>query len=473
MLLQHQISMLYKACVALALLPSAGAWSIPSVGANALRTAPLPRSAQFAMTANAEVKMMDEDTTKLEVDAAVVVPTRAEPTSIMGRLNKARDTNTVLNIVEKEAATMTGVELARALHKLAGNNKRRRASREALMRDRRFDALIDAIVACPVDELTSHSVADILWSCATLQQLPPRLLMPSLTSVAAQLEAEAFDGPQLARVVWSLARLETKPTKLLVRIEEQAITRFDGMNPQNFANLLWGFAKLNYQPKTLMPHISDALLAPGKIETAKAVEVADLAYALRDLAKPGEIDALLTALALRATPETALRDLSSRQLCKLVDCYATLEATEMLPDGLLDAWIGVIKVAHADTPLMARDGASLERALGRLGIDSVWIKSSEMLAAWKEAAGGGSSRKRLAAFSDEELQKVFNAIDVDGSGDIDLSELQQAMSHLSSGDADVEKMLAFGDSDGNLEISFEEFKRIMKNAMMGKREMIV
>merc|ERR1719171_2668762 len=103
--------------------------------------------------------MTDEDTTKLEVDAAVVVPTRAEPKSIMGRLNKARDTNSVLNIVEKEAATMSGAELARALHKLAGNNKRRRASREALMRDRRFDALIDAIVACEAGDLSSHSVA--------------------------------------------------------------------------------------------------------------------------------------------------------------------------------------------------------------------------------------------------------------------------------------------------------------------------
>ena len=39
--------------------------------------------------------------------------------------------------------------------------------------------------------------------------------------------------------------------------------RLSEMNAQNFANLLWGFAKLNYQPAALLPHISEALLAPG------------------------------------------------------------------------------------------------------------------------------------------------------------------------------------------------------------------
>ena len=102
-------------------------------------------------------------------------------------------------------------------------------------------------------ELSPRATADVLWSCATLQDFPPQLLMPVLTSVAGHLDKEAFAPRHLALVVWSLARLTTKPTRLLERIEEQAIPRLDGMNDQNIANLLWGFAKLNYKPSKLLP----------------------------------------------------------------------------------------------------------------------------------------------------------------------------------------------------------------------------
>ena len=100
------------------------------------------------------------------------------------------------------------------------------------------------------------------------------------------------------------------------------------------------------------------------LESAKHVEVADLGFALGVVARPGECRELLQALAARAAPETTLRYLSSRQICKLIDTFARLDATAELPEGLLDAWIGIVRVAHAETPLMARD-ARLARGLAQ------------------------------------------------------------------------------------------------------------
>ena len=63
----------------------------------------------------------------------------------------------------------------------------------------------------------------MLWSLATLGA-PARMLMPVLTSVAAHLEKGDFQGSHLSTIVWSLAKLETKPVKLLQRIEEQVVS---------------------------------------------------------------------------------------------------------------------------------------------------------------------------------------------------------------------------------------------------------
>ena len=169
--------------------------------------------------------------------------------------------------------------------------------------------------------------------------------------------------------------------------------RLEGMSMQNCANLLWGFAKLNYQPATVLPHVADALLLPGMLESAKHVEVADLGFALGVVARPGECRELLQALAARAAPETTLRYLSSRQICKLIDTFARLDATAELPEGLLDAWIGIVRVAHAETPLMARDARLLEGSLKKLDVDATWVRKSAVLSAWKAAMTGAKAVK--------------------------------------------------------------------------------
>ena len=67
------------------------------------------------------------------------------------------------------------------------------------------------------------------------------------------------------------------------------------------------------------------------------------------------------------------------------------------------------------------------------------------------------------SFTDAELRTAFDAIDTDQSGDIDLSELTVALKAINP-DADEEtlaKMIAIGDVDGDKEVSFYEFKKLI------------
>merc|ERR1719201_629553 len=122
---------------------------------------------------------------------------------INGRLFKAQDSNAVLSLVDDNFETLTAVNFATALHKLATITKRRRAGRDAMLRDRRFERLLDGAME-QAPEFSPRATADVLWSSATMQHFPARMLMPVLTSVNTQLESGAFEGQHLSMVVWSL-----------------------------------------------------------------------------------------------------------------------------------------------------------------------------------------------------------------------------------------------------------------------------
>ena len=101
------------------------------------------------------------------------------------KLEKARDTETILKLSTDE--DLTPVNVATALHVLAKINKVRRAGRDALLRDSRYEALLDLVVA-DAEKFGARSVADVLWSCATLRHWPPLLLKPLLLRVVYHLE---------------------------------------------------------------------------------------------------------------------------------------------------------------------------------------------------------------------------------------------------------------------------------------------
>jgi len=387
------------------------------------------------------------------------------------QLARAKDTEDILKLVAESHEEMSPVNIATANHRLAVINKRKRASRDRLLRDKRFALLEDAIEANAAD-FGARSVADMLWSSATLQHWPPRLLKPVLTGVATQLSANTFEAQHLSTMTWALAKLTTKPTRLLEQFEEQALTKLDGLNMQNCANLLWGFATLRYQPReelALLPKLAASMLARGIVADAKPVEVSDLMSALARLCTPEQLPRdLFLALAARAAPDaenSVLERFSSRQLVVLASATATLGVAEQLPEGLLDAWLARVRTAHQATPLLVGDAKELETTLGVLGLDATWVQRSEMLNVWTDLAAGGAVRAKRS-YTDEELRAAFDAIDTDGSGDIDQAELLAAFREVNpeAASADVEQMLDFGDADGDREVSFDEFKQIMNTA---------
>lgn len=107
----------------------------------------------------------------------------------------ARDNGAVLTLV-KNNADCTVVHLAAAMHKLAVINKKRRAGRDALLRDTRFENLIGSIME-RAKELDAASTADVLWSSATLQHWPATMLTPILTAVNTQVRLHPASGRPL------------------------------------------------------------------------------------------------------------------------------------------------------------------------------------------------------------------------------------------------------------------------------------
>lgn len=109
--------------------------------------------------------------------------------AINQKLVDARDKDLVLVLVMANRKLMNAVNVATALHRLASIEKRRRAERDALLRDARFEALLQSVVEHAAD-FTARQTADVLWSCATLRHWPPVLLKPMLTRVVYHLERQ-------------------------------------------------------------------------------------------------------------------------------------------------------------------------------------------------------------------------------------------------------------------------------------------
>eukprot|EP00316_Scyphosphaera_apsteinii_P023907 CAMPEP_0119322792 /NCGR_PEP_ID=MMETSP1333-20130426/59204_1 /TAXON_ID=418940 /ORGANISM="Scyphosphaera apsteinii, Strain RCC1455" /LENGTH=340 /DNA_ID=CAMNT_0007330115 /DNA_START=107 /DNA_END=1129 /DNA_ORIENTATION=- len=312
--------------------------------------------------------------------------------AINKQLNDATDKETVLEITSQTIQRMNAINLATSLHRLARIEKHKRAERESLLRDKRFELLMDAIISRAPD-FSPRSVADILWSLATLKYWPPVAVRPVLTQVALHLgraSTAAFEPQHLTIVTWALGTLECKPVKLLERIEEQALNSVGLLNTQNCANLLWGFAKLKQPTTKLVPAVSDYLMSSGLIQQCKPVEVSDLAFACAVLGKPETSRLFLEDLSTLARRNSKLNDFSSRQIVMLIWAFARLNI--MPPDGCLDEWRETIVRFGQQRPMLAADRNNLEVALNRLGEDKkLWFPERDQQSGAEPAAQSAAS----------------------------------------------------------------------------------
>ncbi len=74
-------------------------------------------------------------------------------------------------------------------------------------------------------------------------------------------------------------------------------------------------------------------------------------------------------------------------------------------------------------------------------------------------------KKELTRHEEDEIKAAFNMFDKDGSGNIDVQEMRDAMRALSvilSKDQ-VQKMMATVDTDGNGFVDYEEFRTLIKD----------
>ena len=193
-----------------------------------------------------------------------------------------------------------------------------------------------------------------------MMNIEPAMLKPLLTQMAVHLRDSAFEAQHLSLIVWALAVLECKPVVLLEQIEQNTIRQLRDFNQQNCANILWGFAKLNYQPRALLPVMTARLLEDGEFLAAmKPVEVSDTAFALALLGTPREHARLMGALAELVVPDSLLPRFSSRQLVTLTWSFARLEVRP----AQLDAWLQRLVDAHARQPLLAPDQRNIKVTL--------------------------------------------------------------------------------------------------------------
>jgi len=87
---------------------------------------------------------------------------------------------------------------------------------------------------------------------------------------------------------------------------------------------------------------------------------------------------------------------------------------------------------------------------------------AEAAAEWNMLAGG-RNRRNSKDYTDESLLEAFHEIDTDKSGSIEEAELEAAIRAMdpNASSAKIRDMLDFADADGDGQVTFEEFKKIM------------
>jgi len=342
-------------------------WALSLLLPNHVRRAPPVQAARAAVAARHPL-----------LRAAAAESTLGKRGLLNEELVAAPDKEAVLGMVTERAGRMNAVNHATALHRLAALEKKNRAERDALLLDPRFEQLLDGVERHAA-EMNPRSVADVLWSCATLRHWPPRFLKPVLTQVHGYLDGASdaqgqFEPRHLSIVTWAFAQLGCKPVRLLELIELRAREGLAGFNTQNCANLLWGFAKLQ-QNTSLLPAVSEHLCGSGLVAKCKPVEVSDLAYAsavLGTMRSREEAAPLLVELASRARSATALSQFSSRHLVTLVWSFSRLEVRP--PEGCLPEWRAAVLDSSSRRPLGGADRRCLLEALGWLGeSEAEWL----------------------------------------------------------------------------------------------------
>lgn len=172
---------------------------------------------------------------------AVRASAKGASAPLQKRLSKASSAQEVLGEVASGLEHFDRIHIATALHRLATFSA---ASDGEVPEPAEYARLIDAAWAT-IGEQDAQGVANILWSCASLEITPPeegvKTCLRTLHSQGSRAKPQA-----LANALWALADMQVAVDRESLRhLLGIAAERTEEMGAQDVATTLWGGAKLS------------------------------------------------------------------------------------------------------------------------------------------------------------------------------------------------------------------------------------
>jgi hypothetical protein len=290
-------------------------------------------------------------------------------------------------IQKKDALSCAGATAA--FHKLAQITKQQsnRGAKEAMMKDQRFQMLIDAIAERHTLQ-DARDVAMIWWAMGTMEYLPLELGAPMMRGVIKQVKEANFEGRHVANVVWSFGRLlrtselmANVPAALLERLEVEAIDLVESMNGINFVQLLEGFEAFDYRPTLLRSKIATALNSNSElVEELRIPEISMLCNAFAasaDGSARGRVyDEVLLKLFKKSATLLTENTYNPRKVITILRaCLRARFEFRGVKASLIQQWVEAIYKANRQRPFSWDTLALLRESMEALGIDSTWTQT--------------------------------------------------------------------------------------------------
>ncbi len=127
----------------------------------------------------------------------------------------------------------------------------------------------------------------VLWSLSSHPGMDERQkqdLFKSLASLVRQgMGMDNFTAKDLSILVWAVGHVSFRDRVLLHAAEEEAVKKHAKFSAEDLSRLFHGFASVNYNPHTLLPHVCMRFSAPDALEEFASRDLALLIVSLGKL----------------------------------------------------------------------------------------------------------------------------------------------------------------------------------------------
>lgn len=151
----------------------------------------------------------------------------------------------------------------------------------------------------------------VLWSLSShpgMDERQKQELFKSLASLVRQgMGMDNFTAKDLSILVWAVGHVAFRDRVLLHAAEDEAVKKHAEFNAEDLSRLFHGFASVNYNPHTLLPHVCMRYSAPDALEEFASRDLALLTVSLGKLVvePPSGFCKALVSRARELVPVTA------------------------------------------------------------------------------------------------------------------------------------------------------------------------